>query len=260
MKLSRNQHHYLRIIRHMGSEIACWPGRLRSAREKKRFVKLDFTKQLLRLERERRLLREQQRQLGFEPLVPPVQKGYKRLFVLRDEVARSPRAEFFCGILDKINTVQYSDTREFSRKKRHRGRKIRVACTQELRPVYAHEWQRFDFTPAQAFYFTETMELSAGREWRKVYRFVEPWRFRLQIVPNLSTRVRIKDTGLEKRLHEINDYLERNFLERKLQRLLYGHCGSYYAGVKIKEAHPFQNKPLPRILEMARQEACMEAE
>ena len=244
----------------MGSEIACWPGRLRSAREKKRFVKLDFTKRLLRLERERRLLREQQRQLGFEPLVPPVQKGFKRLFVLRDEVARSPRAEFFQEILNKINTVQYSDTREFSRRKRHRGRKIKVARTQELRPVYAHEWQRFNFLPAQAFYFTETMELGPGREWRKVYRFVEPWRFRLQTVPNLITRVRIKDTALEKRLHEINDYLEWNFLERKLQRLLSGRYGSYYVGVNIKDAHPFQNKSLSWILETARREACPEVE
>ncbi|MGV3588803.1 MAG: hypothetical protein ACO1OF_17490 [Adhaeribacter sp.] len=94
----------------MGKENACYTGRFRSAREKKRLVKLDFEKQLRQLARERCHLLEQKRSLGYEPLKPPVQKGFKRFFVLRDDVAWSPRAAFFQEILDKINTVQYSAT------------------------------------------------------------------------------------------------------------------------------------------------------
>src|SRR5687767_12086071 len=142
----------------MGTENAFWAGRFRSSREKKRAAKLHFEKHLLKLARERKMLRDQQRKLGYEPLVPPVQKGFKRFFVLRDDVARSPRGAFFQEILDKINTVQYSDTREFSKRKRFNGRKKKVAREQKLKTLWEFEWQKLQFSPNQAFYFERTVE------------------------------------------------------------------------------------------------------
>jgi hypothetical protein len=45
--------------------------------------------------------------MGYVPLEPPVQRGWKRTFVLRADVASSAKAVFYQGILDKINRVDY---------------------------------------------------------------------------------------------------------------------------------------------------------
>lgn len=73
-------------------------------RQKKRMQYEDFDKQLISLDKKRDDLQELKRNLGWEPLIPPVQKGWKRFFVLRDDVERSKHAEFFQNILKKINT------------------------------------------------------------------------------------------------------------------------------------------------------------
>ena len=237
----------------MGTENAFWAGRFRSAIEKKRAVKNDFEKQLLKLGKERQTLSNQLQKLGYEPLEPPVQKGFKRFFVLREDIARTPRAAFFQDILDKINTIQYSDTRKFTRTKRFMGRKIKVQKEQFLDSISVYEWQKLQLPAEQAFYFEQTEELTSYREWRTVFRFTEPWRFRLKIAPNLITRIRIKDAVLEKRLAEIDNYLDRNFLNNKLFRLWDGAAGyrRHQLGEKLRYANPLKNKPLDEILDMA---------
>jgi len=67
-----------KLIKQWGSEILSY--RLRSARNKKRAQYEDFHKQLVQLGKERRALWVQKQNLGWEPLVPPVQKGWKRVF------------------------------------------------------------------------------------------------------------------------------------------------------------------------------------
>ena len=42
-----------------------------------------------------------------ERLETPYQKGWKRLFVLKENIARSDKAELYQQILDKIKNVQY---------------------------------------------------------------------------------------------------------------------------------------------------------
>ncbi|MBK0402608.1 hypothetical protein I5M27_06400 [Adhaeribacter sp. BT258] len=244
------------IWENMGNVNAFWAGRFRSARQRKRAVKSDFEKQLRKLGKERQTLSDQLRKLGYEPLVPPVQKGFKRFFVLREDVARTPRAAFFQEILDKINTVQYSDTRKFTKTRRFMGRKIKVLKEQLLDSISLYEWHKLQLPAEQAFYFEQAEELTAYHEWRTVFRFTEPWRFRLKIAPNLITRIRIKDAVLEKRMDEIDNYMERNFLNGKYFRLTHGAAGyySHRIGEKIRYSNPLKNKPLDWILEMARQD------
>ena len=78
-----------KLIEQYGTEILSY--RLRTARQKKRMQYEDFDKQLIQLHEEESALRSQKRNLGWEPLIPPVQKGWKRFFVLRDDVARGGR-------------------------------------------------------------------------------------------------------------------------------------------------------------------------
>src|SRR5258705_13148999 len=114
------------LIQQYGEDILCY--RLRTTRQKKRMQYKDFDKQLIQLHKEERALYELKRNLGWELLIPSVQKGWKRFFVLRDDVQSSKQAEFFQGILKKINTYEWSHRKDFvaRRRKKEKGRKVYV--------------------------------------------------------------------------------------------------------------------------------------
>jgi len=235
----------------MGSEEALGQFRLKSERRKIRLRKSDQEKRLLELNRQQDQLWKQIRNLGYEPLIPPVQKGWKRIFVLRDDVKHSPRADFFQGLLTKINTVQYSDKKTFTVRRRRKGRKIRLPKEQKLRHFGEYEWQRSKLSEAEANCFTETVIwLAHDKRYEKRYVFNEPWRFVLKVMPNMITEVRVKDCLLEQQLDQISGYLERNHLEPQLQKLLHGHrrYGRNILGEKPKYKNPLANRPLREIL------------
>jgi hypothetical protein len=77
-----------------------WPRCIKSARRKKRLVKLDFDKQLIRLSK---TMNSWATKAKFTkvPLVHPYQRGWKRLFVLQDDIKRGPLAEFYEALLKK---------------------------------------------------------------------------------------------------------------------------------------------------------------
>jgi hypothetical protein len=226
---------------------ACF--RLKSKRRRIRLRKQDQEKHLLRLHREENKLRRQIRDLGYEPLIPPVQKGYKRIFVLRDDVQRSQQAAFFAGLLAKINTVQYSDTKAFTKKQRQRGRKIQVPLEQKLQSPNAWEWRQKGFTEAEAACFYPVPEWRHGRFYT-VYQFREPWRFVLRVVPNLVTEVKVKDNLLEQRLDEIESYLSFND-RRERQSWLLGKYVKYrwFKRERAKYQSPYRNRPFHAMLE-----------
>ncbi len=228
---------------------ACF--RLKSKRRRIRLRKKDQEKHLLRLHREENRLRRQIRNLGYEPLVPPVQKGYKRIFVLREDVRISRQGPFFAELLKKINSVQYSDTKAFTKKKRRRGRKIRVPREQQLHVIHAWEWREKKLTEAEAMYFAPVEVWDRAGEPRTVYQFREPWRFVLRIVPNLITEVKIKDSLLEKQVAAIDRYLSFNDRLCRLTRLL-GRPVSYRwrDGELPKHKNPLRNKPLREMLDL----------
>lgn len=223
---------------------------LKSKRRRKRLQKKDQEKHLLLLHREENKLRRQIRNLGYEPLIPPVQKGYKRIFVLRDDVQRSKQAAFFAGLLKKINTVQYSDTKAFTKKKRRRGRKIHVPRELKLLSIHAWEWGQKKLTEAEAVYFEPVTVWDRAGEPRTVYQFREPWRFVLRVVPNLITEVRIKDAVLEQKEDEIDRYLSFNDRRYQLTRLLGRPVNDrWYEADLPKYANPLRNRPLREILD-----------
>ncbi len=83
-----------------------------------------FERKLIQLFFEQRNLSEQISNLGYEKLDPPVQRGWKRFFVLRKDIARSDDALFFQKLLDKINTIEYSSRKDFKVKRRRLEKKI----------------------------------------------------------------------------------------------------------------------------------------
>lgn len=136
-----------KLIQQNGEEILCY--RLRTACNKKSAQRKDFQKRLIALHKEERALRKQKWNLGWEPLVPPVQKGWKRSFVLREDVARSRYAAFYEGILARINTTLWSHRKDFMKKKRAFGRKKYVVREQFLLKPNEHDFQKLGFSEAE---------------------------------------------------------------------------------------------------------------
>jgi hypothetical protein len=221
--------------------------RLQSSRRKKRMQHEDLEKKLIELNSERSKLYRQQRNLGWMELEHPVMRGWKRYFVLRDDVARSRHASFFQGILDRINTVQLSDKKNFTAKKRKWGKKIRAEREQKLLQPDPGHFKRLKFTEREAQLFYEATWRYQGKTWSQ-YVFVEPWRFVLRVRPNLITKTRVRDEAIEKRIKEINQFLKQRDYDKKLLHLLHGHDPyRWKEDYRLKEKYTFRKKPLQRL-------------
>ncbi len=127
--------------------------RLRSARRRKRMQPEDFDKKLIRLHNELMALRAQVRNLGWTVLTPPVQRGFIRFFTLRHDIRKTKQAAFFEKILTKINTQQWSDRKDFKKKRKKFGKKIYTVREQRLRDLEEREFYGNKFTEHERFYF-----------------------------------------------------------------------------------------------------------
>ena len=95
--------------------------RIKSTRSKKRCKRKGKEKELIHYYKRLVKLRKQIAKPVYEDLVPPIQKGWKRFFVLREDVARSDEAEFLQQLVDKVNaakgSTKYSMRRDFKLKR-----------------------------------------------------------------------------------------------------------------------------------------------
>ncbi|OOQ61587.1 hypothetical protein [Mucilaginibacter pedocola] len=225
-----------------------WPCRIKSARQKRRLVKTDRDKQLIRLDKRRNELWEQRRHLPWVPLEHPYQRGWKRYFILREDVKRSPKAAFYETLLEKINTTEYHHDKSFKRKKRRKGRYgyyVKQQFLKEFSP-YAWEINRMGLTEEEKACFTriETY-FPKTRRTEVVYRFKEAWRYVLKIAPNMITHVKPLDLDIERELAYIHLYLENRNLEPRLCKL---KDGDYYRRIDWYDYHAnyinnFKNLP-----------------
>lgn len=209
------------LIDKYGEDILCY--RLRTARQKKRMQNEDFDKYLIQLDKEESSLYKQIRNLGWEPLYPPIQKGWVRSFELREDVARHKHADFFEGILKKINTYQYDWKKDFKQKRRKFGRKIYVPRAQSILSPETWHFKKLNFSEAEKQFFSEVWEFNKNWGWQKRFVFNEPWRFVLRIKPNMIDKVRKRDAELETKLKSIQNYVEKNNLTGRQMKLIHGH-------------------------------------
>ncbi|WP_343744740.1 hypothetical protein [Chitinophaga sp.] len=225
--------------------------RLKTARQKRRAVITARDKELLRLDKYQRELWRRTREPLYVPLKPPVQKGYVRFFVLRDDVARGKQASFFENILLKINTKEYFHRKDFKKKKRVRGKKVWVDKGQFLRTLSLSEFQKLRFTHEEAALFEERMEMPRyGNKEVPVMVFKEPWRFVLRVRPHILTHQRIVDPVLESQIQELDNYITSRQLEPRMRWLTRSRHNSWKrwnpAG---KNKDPYKNKNLLQIMQ-----------
>jgi hypothetical protein len=173
--------------------------------------------------------------------------------VLRQDVKQSRYAAFFEELLLKINTVEYSPDKTFSRKKRRRGRKYREMRPQYLREFCEHEWNnsRCKLTNAekQLFYQKECWTKS-GKPYLR-YAISEPWRYVLQVKPNMITHKKMIDQELLSREKQLKNYITAHQLRHKIDRLISGRKRNwrFLQGVFPWNRNPFKQMPVHLILQ-----------
>ena len=208
---------------------------------------------MIRLDELRTKLRYDKEHLPWVPLAEPYQKGWKRFFVLREDIRRSKDADFYQTLLDKINTVQYSRDKAFRMRKRRMRRYVYTVKTQAVREIELWEWvsPKLKLTEKErTLFFRYERWCSQSKYWKVSYVFTEPWRFVLRIRPHMITEQRMIDANLEAELRRLKNYIERNNLGGKMYKLTRSQRGrrNWHEGVKPQHRHPFINKPLRIIL------------
>ena len=224
----------------------------KTARQEKRLQKKDFDKQLLKLNRLQNALYLQKQKLPLVPLETPYQRGWKRTFILREDVNRSSSANFYTNLLHKINTVDYSAVRDFTRKKRRKRKKVYEVKLQKLREFYDREW----FHPKcklseeeKVLFYPKTYRVKGANCIQVKWVFTEPWRFVLQVRPNMITRAKMLDIVLEQQIQQLDNDIERHHLRPGINKLVYGK--SYYSirnCEQLRQTNPLKSKPLQDIL------------
>ncbi|MBO9595315.1 MAG: hypothetical protein J7599_20590 [Niabella sp.] len=243
-----------KLIQQFGTEIGSY--RFRTERQKMRLRYKDFDKQLLELNSRLDTLYEKRRNLGWEPLTPPVQKGWKRFFVLREDVAAGRLADFFEQLLKKINTTDYSWKKDFKIRKRKRGRKIYVVKEQRLLAPCEWQFRKLDFSLQEQQLFYEQWQTDKYGHSSKRYIFSEPWRFMLTVKPNMIDKKRVTDPELESEIQQIRQYLKKNRYDFRLEKLKDGSLGykHYRCYPKAKETALYKKKHVTQWLDEIKNE------
>jgi hypothetical protein len=193
-----------------------WPYRLKSARRKKRLQKKDLDKQLLRMERELNKLEEIKSNQPVVQLEKPYQKGWIRQFVLRPEVGKSNKAEFYQQILDKINSGQQHYDQSFKQPKRNKHRHpYNYTKWPELRKINRYDWTynkaKLSDEQRECFRRVEFWDQQYYR-WDYRYEFAKPELFEIAVRPFIVDKIKLGDAVLEQEI----DYLRHILYESRL--------------------------------------------
>ncbi|WP_312390361.1 hypothetical protein [Chryseobacterium sp.] len=199
--------------------------RVRSLRSRKRTIRKDVEKQIIQKYKRSKELWKIRRNIPLVPLDQPYQRGFVRFFVVRDDVKRSKDGDFFQGILNKINTKMYSETRKFLKKKRKFGRRIYVEREQKLARLSTHQWNdpKLGLTTRERQYFLKREDYCPFRKRYNIYyEFIEPWRFVLRVKPNMITHYKPLNSDLEKEIDELDSFLGRHKIVGIIHKKIYG--------------------------------------
>ena len=204
--------------------------KLKTARQKKRLQKKDLDKQVIQIIKRRSDYWRQRQNLPWIPLEIPYQSGWKRCFVLRDDIKRSAAADFYQGLLKNINTVQHSPDKSFKARKKRRFRKCYVDRKQLLREIPEWQWNNEKYhslTEVEKVHFHLYESWDNNRKTiQRVYRFNEPWRYVLKVLPRMITEVRKLDERLESDIKLLDNFITNHNLNAHIYKITgdaYGH-------------------------------------
>lgn len=214
---------------------------LNSHRKIRRSYKDTLEKRIIALDRRRREIFNEIRNLPLIELEEPYQRGYKRYFVLRSDIAQGISAPMFEKILAIINTTQYHHDDKFQTKKKRKRKRVYIDKPQELKNLSEYDWNKNPkillSDKEKAYFELRDIYNKYSSKPQKEYVFAQPWRFILQVEPNMITHVRQIDIELEKELKFIDTFIEQRNLQGKLNKM-YGRKKTYKAYNKSWDLSP----------------------
>jgi len=141
-------------------------------------------------------------------LDPPVQRGWRRSYVLSERAMNRPDQPVLEAILKVIGSSVVHHNRNFHRRS-GKSKKL-FEIEQPLRPIPLHEWQRENYPTAWQRYFQYRILLAANRHWQPYWVFMHPSHYRLKIERNWITELRVVDPDQESSIHELERWMEFN--------------------------------------------------
>lgn len=230
-------------------------GRFKDSRRKKRLVKSDFDKQLIKIRKKEHFLWKTIHDLPLVPLENPYQQGWVRFFVVRDDVMRSKDGTFFQELLEKINTHMYSSTKSFVSRKKYRKSKIQHLREQLLYAIPLSQWNsnELKLSDKEKSHFTATEKWSnCFKRYVVNYKFNEPWRYVLRIRPYMVTHRKALNADLESESARLENYIVSNNLRHRITKIKNGWVNYGYREeiIAAKYANPIKNKNTNTLYQM----------
>lgn len=201
----------------MKNENLAFAIRGKTDRRRKREAFKQKEKQFIQLNKKESQLYKQRTNLGFELLEKPYQKGFKRSFIVRDDVAQTKYGAFYNELLAYINTTKYSLRKDFKKSKKINRKRVLVETSQELESF--HDFQ-FKIIPEKfkSCFLPTVVYHPNFKSFVIKYKFIEPWKYVLKVEPNMITHRRKIDNELEQEISQIKNKIERCFLRNKINK------------------------------------------
>jgi len=135
----------------------------------------------------------------------PIQRGWRRSYVLSARAATRRDRSILEAILGAIGTVVVHHSRDFRR--RHGRRRKLVEIEQPLRPIPVSEWERKGYPPEWFAYFRWELLLQRNHHWQPYSVFRQPEIYELTIHRNWLWYFQETDPAIETRLSELDRWL-----------------------------------------------------
>lgn len=166
-------------------------------------------KMYIAAQKELNLLYTQKYSLPSIPLPEPIRHGWKRFFVLREDIAVSRFAEDMQQILKHINQIVFSRRRDFMRRM---GRsKVWEPIPHGLRSIGVAEWDRKKIPEHLKKYFSrcDIFCSECTPQWHESrYHFKHPYWFVSVTKRHYLTHYTEPDPALESRIAKLQKFLE----------------------------------------------------
>jgi len=192
-------------------------------RRQRRMDKFENEKELISLWKKKWRLMQGKRSLNWVELPKPERWGYKRFFVMREDVAKSKEADFYRGILKMIQNTILSRDKKFEYK--DYKTKTKKPILQEVAGIDHKEWNKLlaagKLTTKQQNCFEKRWKMHKyGRGGSWVFEFKKPWMFVTKTQPHYITHRIVINPQLESELQELSNRIERQNLEPKISKLM----------------------------------------
>lgn len=178
-------------------------------RRARRVVKEQRDKKLLSFEREHNELCKAKYELPWIKLDEPLQKGWKRFFVLRKDILNRDDAHVLKDVLRRVNNTQYCDNKEFE--KYIWNKDVWVPMEHHTRPIGIGEAERDPtFNERHRKFLWKGADWWTHHGWRKLfngYWLKNQWMLEQQIEPHYVTHIQEIDPEIEAKLAHIDKKL-----------------------------------------------------